>query len=67
MDGPTRPSPETRAAEADDAQRPPGADRMPSEEEEQRADEQPLDPSVSEHEREMTERGADQRGEGRLP
>jgi hypothetical protein len=67
MDGRTRPSPETHAAEDDDAQRPPGADRMPSEEEERRADEQPLDPSVSEHEREMTARGADQRGEGRLP
>jgi hypothetical protein len=67
MDGPTRPSAETRDAEADDAQRPAGADRAPTEAEERLADGHENDPAVAEHEQEMTERGAEQRGEGRLP
>jgi hypothetical protein len=36
-------------------------------EEEEAAEEQSLDPSVAEHEREMQERSAHQKGEGRLP
>ena len=66
-DGPTRPSPDTRAAERDDADTQAGADRAPTPEEEQIADQHELDPEVSEHEREMAERGARQEGEGRLP
>jgi hypothetical protein len=64
---PTRPSDETRAAERDEAQQRAGADREPTPEEEARAESHPLSPGVSEHEREMTERGAKQKGEGRLP
>jgi hypothetical protein len=66
-DGPTRPSPETRAAERDDATTPAGADRAPTDEEESLAEQHTPDPEVAEHEREMAERGAHQEGEGRLP
>ena len=64
---PTRPDAETRAAERDDAQRTAGADRAPTTEEAERAEARDLDPEVAEHEREMAERGANQKGEGRLP
>jgi len=64
---PTRPDAETRAAERDDAQRTAGADRAPTPEEAERAEARDLDPEVAEHEREMAERGANQKGEGRLP
>jgi hypothetical protein len=67
MDTPTRPSAKTRAAERDDAQRRAGADRMPTDDEERLAEEHQTDESVAEHETEMLERGARQRGEGRLP
>jgi hypothetical protein len=67
MSDQTRPSRETRSAEAEDARRRPGADRDPSRDEAERADEHPPDPAVAEHEREMAERGANQKGEGRLP
>jgi hypothetical protein len=63
----TRPNDETRAAERDDAQVRAGADRQPTPEEEQRAESSKLDPEVVEHEREMAERGANQKGEGRVP
>jgi hypothetical protein len=66
-DQPTRPSDETRATERDDAQRSAGAARKPSQDEEKRAEQHDLDPDVAEHEREMAERGAEQKGEGRLP
>jgi len=66
-DQPTRPSDEPRATERDDAQRSAGADRKPSQDEEKRAEQHDLDPDVAEHEREMAERGAEQKGEGRLP
>jgi hypothetical protein len=66
-DQPTRPSDETRAAERDDAQRSAGADRQPSQDEEKRAEQHDLDPEVVEHEQEMADRGAKQKGEGRLP
>jgi hypothetical protein len=63
----TRPNDETRAAERDDAQVSAGADRQPTPEEEQRAESSTLDPEVVEHEREMADRGAKQKGEGRVP
>jgi hypothetical protein len=64
---PTRPSRETRETESDDARRPAGADRMPTEDEERLADRNDLDPDVVEHEEEMTDLGAGQEGEGRIP
>jgi hypothetical protein len=66
-DQPTRPSPDTRATERDDARRPAGADREPTPDEAARADARELDPEVTEHEREMGERGANQKGEGKIP
>ena len=67
MTDPTRPDDGTRAAEREDARTAAGSDRMPTPEEERRAEESELDPEVAEHEREMLERGATQEGEGRLP
>jgi hypothetical protein len=64
---PTRPSAETRAEEQREAQREHTADRPPTAEEEKRAEELELDPEVAEHAKEMTERGANQKGEGRIP
>jgi hypothetical protein len=61
----TNPSRATRDEEARDAQVPAGADEI--DEESFPATDPELDPAVSEHYDEMTERGARQRGEGRLP
>ena len=66
-DKPTRPSPETREAERAEAKKGAAADREPTPEEEKIADSLELDPDVAEHEREMLERGAHQKGEGKLP
>jgi hypothetical protein len=66
-DQPTRPSPQTRAAERADASRTAAADRQPTPEEEQIADSLELDPEVAKREKEMLERGAHQEGEGKLP
>lgn len=63
----TRPSPTTRDAERAEAEVHAQPDRLPTPEEEAKAEENELDPEVAEHEREMLERGAEQRGEGRLP
>jgi hypothetical protein len=63
----TRPSEQTRAAERTEASVHAGADRMPTPEEEQIADSLERDPDVTEHEKEMAERGAKQKGEGRIP
>jgi hypothetical protein len=63
----TRPTPTTRAAERAEAEAHAQPDRMPTPAEEEKAEENTLDPEVSEHEREMLERGANQKGEGRLP
>jgi hypothetical protein len=63
----TRPTPSTREAERAEAELQAQPDRMPTPDEEEKAEENELDPEVSEHEREMLERGADQEGEGRLP
>jgi hypothetical protein len=57
----------TRQVDEEDAKSKHGADRMPTPEEEQRADALELDPKVAEHEKEMMERGANQQGEGKLP
>jgi hypothetical protein len=63
----TRPSADTRAAEEQEARRGPGADREPTSEEERVADRNDLPESVVEHEEDMAERGAHQKGEGRIP
>ena len=68
MTGPeTRPSAETRDAEHDEAGAPHDADRAPTREEEEAAERNPLDPETAEHFEEMAERGANQKGEGRVP
>ena len=62
---PTKPSKATRAEEELDARVEAGADEI-----DERAfpkQDPDLDPEVAEHYEEMTERGAKQRGEGRLP
>ena len=64
---PTRPSAETRAAEREDAHRAGGPDRPPTPEEEARADDLDTDPEVAEHYKEMSELGAEAKGEGRIP
>jgi hypothetical protein len=64
----TRPSDKTRAAEAADAKQKAEPDDMPTNEEEAAAERAgDADPEVAEHYKEMTARGADQKGEGRLP
>jgi hypothetical protein len=66
-DRPTRPTRRTRDAETRDERAEHVADRAPDDDEERLADDLDLDPDVAEHERDMTERGARQQGEGRLP
>jgi hypothetical protein len=61
-----RPSEATRATEREDAERQAGSDRMPTEDEERAAEQQAIDDDVREHEKEMAERGARQKGEGRI-
>ena len=61
-----RPNENTRKTEAEDAAVKPGADRMPTEEEEKLAEQHKVDRDVAEHAEEMYERGADQKGEGRV-
>lgn len=63
----TRPSAETRAAEAEESRRGADAGRPPTAEEAGAADANVADPDVAAHEEEMARRGADQQGEGRLP
>ena len=64
----SRPTDKTREAEADDAKVHAEADDMPTPEEEAAAERAGgPDEEVSEHYKEMTERGAHQKGEGRLP
>ncbi len=63
----TQPNKATRASERDDAQTRPGPDREPTEEEERLAELHKVDAEVAEHAEEMSERGAKQRGEGRIP
>ena len=64
---PTTPDPQTRETERHEATTEAKADRAPTADEQRLADEHELDTSVAAHEKEMNERGAKQRGEGRLP
>ena len=65
---PTRPSGTTREAEAADAQVHAAPDDMPTPEEEEAAERAPAeDPAVAENYEEAMERGAKQKGEGRIP
>lgn len=61
----TRPSPQTRAEEAEEAAHAHEAGRGPTPEEEAAADSVEPDPEVADSYRDMTERGARQQGEGR--
>jgi hypothetical protein len=63
----TRPSRATRAAERREAKSRPEAGPAPTAADEAAADENELDPDVRRHYEEMTERGAQQKGEGRVP
>jgi hypothetical protein len=64
----TSPSAKTREEEAAEAAKKADAGRPPTEAEEAAADSSAdLDPEVGEHYEEMLERGANQRGEGRVP
>ena len=67
MSNPSRPTQKTRDAEAHEANAEHDADRDPTPEEAEIADSLEPDADVAEHEREMAERGAHQKGEGRLP
>ncbi len=62
----TKPDAETRAAEAGEANAPHQPDREPTAEEAAAAEALELDPEVAQHEREMAERGKNQKGEGRI-
>jgi hypothetical protein len=66
MSDSTKPSRETRDAERDEVDAPHVADREPTEDEAQVAETLELDPEVVAHEKEMAERGANQKGEGRI-
>lgn len=57
----------TREAERREAQMPADAGPMPTPEEEAAAEQNDVDPAVAAAEKEATERGANQKGEGRLP
>jgi hypothetical protein len=63
----TKPDENTRAAERADAETGAGPDRMPTPEEEKVADSLELDPEVAKNYEEQAERGANQKGEGRIP
>lgn len=63
----TRPTDETVDEEEAEARHEHEPDRPPTPEEEEAADKQGSGPSVAGHEKEMQERGAHQKGEGRLP
>lgn len=66
MSDATKPSPETRAAEREEMDAPHEPDREPTSDEAAAAEAVELDPEVVEHEKEMAERGANQKGEGRI-
>ena len=63
----TKPSNQTRQADETEAGLPHQADRMPTDDEAKAADSLKTDPKVAEHYEEMAERGANQKGEGRIP
>ncbi len=56
----------TKAEEEREGQSPHDADRAPTAEEEAAAERNRLDPSVSEHEKDMGKRGAEVKGEGEI-
>ena len=56
----------TKAADRADAQAAHEPDRMPTDEESARAEQLEVDPNTAAHYEEMAERGAKQRGEGRV-
>jgi hypothetical protein len=62
----TTPNDATRQADRNALDAEHGASETPTPDEEQAAERNQLDPEVPEHYQEMTERGADQRGEGRI-
>jgi hypothetical protein len=62
----TKPTAETRAAEREEMDARHEPDRAPTPDEEAVAETLELDPDVVEHEKEMAERGAKQKGEGRI-
>jgi hypothetical protein len=62
----TRPTQQTREEEERDAQVRAGEDRDPTPEEEERARKLSLDAGVAENYEEAIERGAKQKGEGRI-
>lgn len=63
----TRPSDATRASEQKAAHADHTPDRSPSRDEEQAAEKNRMSPETAERYKEMAERGASQKGEGRLP
>lgn len=63
----TKPNAETREAERAAADIEPGAPQVPTPEEEAAAERNTVSPGVAENYQEMTERGANQEGEGRIP
>ena len=63
----TKPSKDTRQADEASAGIEHKPDRMPTSEEEQAAQDLKTDPSAAEHYKEMAEKGANQKGEGRIP
>jgi hypothetical protein len=67
MNDHTKPSPETRAAEREEAEARHDADRPPTAEEDAAAEDLEVDPDAAERYEEMAERGAKQKGEGRIP
>ena len=62
----TQPDSATRAAEQAAAGKAHEADREPTEEESRLAEQHHLDSDVVAHEKEMAERGKNQKGEGRI-
>jgi hypothetical protein len=63
----TKPDEQTRSAERAEADEEHAPDRMPTPDEERRAEEHEADTSVAAHAKEMAERGKNQQGEGRVP
>ena len=64
----TKPNDETRAAEREEMDAKHVSDREPIIlDQETAAEKLELDPEVVKHEQEMAERGANQKGEGRIP
>lgn len=63
----TKPDAQTRDADRAAVDAPHAADTEPTAEEEQAAERAQVSPETPEHYQEMTDIGADQQGEGRIP